>query len=132
MDARELRIGNLIGMNLEDDDQNFFKVLEVAQESMKTGACGMRFDLTGEIHYHDADFFEPIPITNELLYKLGAIDFPSGKMLSLCDRLLDYMDCRDVWIDAQTSVELKYVHQVQNFIYATKGIDLLERVGEKI
>lgn len=132
MDARELRIGNIIGMNLKEFDQNYFKVIEVAQESMKTGACGMRFDLTGEIGYHDAEHFEGIPITEELLYKLGATKFPSGKMLSLCDRLLDYMDCRNVWIDCQTSVELKYVHQVQNFIYATKGIELLERVGEKI
>ncbi len=27
MDARELIIGNIIGINLKDDDQNFFKVL---------------------------------------------------------------------------------------------------------
>lgn len=131
MDARELRIGNLIGMNLEDDDQNFFKVLEVAQESMKTGACGMRFDLIGEIGYHDAHYFEPIPITKELLLKLGAEKFSDGDLL-LHNRMLSYMTCRNVWIDAQTSVELKSLHQLQNFFYATKGIELLERVGEKI
>ena len=142
MKASELRIGNLIGMNLKDDDQNFFKVLEVAQEAMKTGACGMRFDLVGEIHYHDADFFEPIPLTPEWLERLG---FTHDEGISWFYSL-DYnkdVDTFKVFLLPDDSgygvinihgfgVCLKHVHSLQNLYFCLTQKELQYEADRKV
>jgi hypothetical protein len=134
MDAKELRIGNIIGISLETFDQNYFKVLEVAQDAMKVSACGLRFDLSYDIDYHDAIHFEGIPITEELLVILGfgkSDDHEYGnnqhskfgfyydthfKVLNL--------DCGDADSVNITMSQIKYVHQLQNLYFALTGTEL--------
>lgn len=69
--------------------------------------------------------FEPIPITKDLLYKLGADDFPDGEHLELKGRLIAFAECRNEFYDKSTSVPLKSVHQVQNFYFALQEHELI-------
>ena len=68
--------------------------------------------------------WEPIHITEEWLRELGAEDFPGTKLLTLKGYLIQYAECRDVWVHTFTSIELKSVHQTQNLFHALTGEEL--------
>lgn len=65
----------------------------------------------------------PIELTEEWLFNLGAEIFPGGGWL-LNNRLISYAECRSKFIDQSTSVELNYVHQLQNLYFALTGKEL--------
>ncbi len=69
--ANELRIGNLIGLNLSEFPQNFFKVLEVAETNMKVTDDWIRTEKRPESHFFDCDLMEGIPLTPEWLERAG-------------------------------------------------------------
>lgn len=62
----------------------------------------------------DDESLEPIKVTKELLYKLGATNFGDGVSLILNNRLINYAECRDVFVDAPSSLDLTGLHILQN------------------
>lgn len=72
----------------------------------------------------DEEGVEPISVTKEILYKLGATDFPDGEHLTLCNRLIGYAECRNEFFDSSTGLPLKYLHQLQNLYFALTGQEL--------
>jgi len=69
MKANELRIGNLIGMDLKEFPQNYFKVFEVAESAMKVSDSWLSDE--GDFDYYDSDLMEGIKLTEDWLIKLG-------------------------------------------------------------
>ena len=65
----------------------------------------------------------PIELTEDILLKCGAETFAGGGII-LNYRLIEYAECRQVYYDASTSVELKYLHQLQNLYFALSGQEL--------
>ncbi len=122
MKATELRIGNLIGMSLDRWPQNIFKVLEVAEDAMKTSACGMRFDSLDDIDYHDAIHFEGIPLTEEFLLK---VDWNGYKYLHINSNFSIDTDGHLYYHGDYTGVNASYVHQLQNLYFALTGQELI-------
>ena len=122
--ATELRIGNFIGMNLEEYPNNFFTALEIG-ETMKVyeglitlkGANIKRV----ETSFMYVDDLDPIPLNEDWLVRFGGENrslypYRFGKRIIIIrnNKLFDYA----------SDTELKWVHQFQNFIFALTGTEL--------
>lgn len=131
MKASELRIGNFVGFNLEDDPQNIFYVDEVAEKSMRVLACGMLLKREGDVHYFDDDLIEPIPLTEDWLLKFGSeksqdnwggllIKIGSGEKIRIKN-----IDNNWVWpLNGHHHPKVNFVHQLQNLFFALTGAEL--------
>jgi hypothetical protein len=66
----------------------------------------------------------PIPLTEEWLIRMGAVDLDAVhyKQYRLGERLIIVRDGK--FVDYGSSVILEYVHTFQNFIYALTGNEL--------
>jgi hypothetical protein len=117
IEPRELRIGNwinsetygdfeIVAMSVGFTNSSVFKRLEYYPQASALDKC------------------HPILLTEEWLERLGAKPFPSGHKLELKGRLLWFAECENCFVDSQTSVYLRYVHQLQNLYFALTGEEL--------
>lgn len=122
MEARELRIGNLVKSKNHPKDSVFiiYKIYENSVVALKSGSL-YRFYI---------DELEPVPLTEELLLKFGfenthRIDYgelkPCYAIFSLAIMLRHNSFFVD-WIGGNT--EIKYVHQLQNLYFDLTGEEL--------
>lgn len=122
--ASELRIGNFIGMNLEQYPNNFFTALEIG-ETMKVyeglitlkGATIKRV----ETSFMYVDDFEPIPITEDWLIKFG--------FKKIGGELWDCNHVRGLFANNEFTPlaylrQIKYVHDLMNLYFALTGTEL--------
>ncbi len=111
MKAVELRIGNIIGLNLKEFPNNYFTVMEVAQQAMKVRD-------RHESHYFEADDMEGIPLTEEWLKRID---------MSTHDCIWHNFASDDggyfLWVGGHKQY-IKYVHTFQNVAFALTGSEL--------
>lgn len=123
IDARELRIGN------------YFKYNKKHNEGLCMLNIPMKWDDSDWYQLGECiiflDWFDPIPITEEILlkcgftYKLGDLDFklPNGllyydvKEKKMYLMVGQFADCTD-------TVPCDYLHQLQNIIFSLTGKEL--------
>ncbi len=107
MNANELRIGNLV--NFEND------VISVT---------------SGDINYFDEnlDSFDPIPITPDLLLKCGFTKSRSHSLDYFYDAggltIISLRLGKPFWHNNNALPEKKYLHELQNLIFALTGQEL--------
>lgn len=123
----KLRIGNLVKVNNQLRNElsegipiiNFFKVRKLSEDEI---------DIYNEIEniYEFCNFenIEPIELTEEMLFKLGAIKrehrtFPSFNLFGI---EINYID--NVWKEYVTRVEIEGLHHLQNIFYFWKNEEL--------
>jgi len=111
MKANELRIGNYISTDkgiLQKVNFNTFEYLA-----------------NDKFAPHDA--IDPIPITEEWLLKFGfdkAVNKPIYIRWAGRFKIKYYLAINSLAIIGSSSLELKYVHQLQNLYYALTGTEL--------
>ena len=120
MKATELRIGNLLQVN--------GKIYSVAK--LTKSGCRLQPLDDSEV---EAGNIEPIPLTEDLLLKLGFEECFTG-FFEKADFLFDiqydgYPRKYELIFDANDGLcyhkkEIKYVHQLQNLYYALTGEEL--------
>lgn len=117
----ELRIGNLLTTEWYD---SYLDMMLVESINYK----GINLDVQDDGNYQElaAHFIEPeyefrklypIPITEELLLKLGAIklDFKEYPSFNLKGIQINYID--SLWIEYVSRVEITGLHHLQNIFY---------------
>lgn len=122
MKTTELRIGNLVTINQTalhfDGSGKSDPIFEIGE---------IRTDLVYFKGFHTGEYcssIQPIPLTEEWLVKLGSTKFPDGQSIVLNNRLIGYRECSNVFYDKSTGVNIQYVHQLQNLVYALTGEEL--------
>jgi len=109
MNANELRIGNWVKTNTQivgTNSPEFGKITQIYMDGFSV-----------DYHY-PAKWYEPIPLTTEILEKSGfIIDEEMGVSRLFTDSFcFDYYDgC--FWFKT-SQIEIKYLHQLQNIIFA--------------
>ena len=125
---RDLCIGNLVTDEFYDSFKTIITVdsidvhginLEI-QDDGNYPECAQRWIEP----YYRLDTLRAIPISNELLLKLGAIklefkDFPCFNLNGL---QINYID--ELWIEYVSRIEIKGLHHLQNIFYFRYGMDL--------
>lgn len=129
MKANELRQGNYILGIYEDD----------STEEIKESVCiflGNRFtenyfDVESDDYIEEFIDFKPIPLTEEWLLKLGfeyanSREYMSFNLFRTVRLLADYSDNFSIVTLRinDTTIEFKYVHQIQNLHFALKQEEL--------
>ena len=113
----ELRVGNWV-----QDTQHFLGYFQLQ---------GVNYEYGGFIAASDQwipfDEVAGIKITKRWLEEFGAKPFPDGESLELSNRLIGFAECRNVFFDRATGVELLFVHQTQNLFYALTGQELVRQ-----
>lgn len=115
--ANELRIGNLI-----EKDNVIYKFLSLEQNHASTSAYRLYWveTLDGKLGKYYSTHFNPIPLTPEILEKLG-FEFDTITFSKSYFLLAEGDNGFDVWIGGLSKVKLnpiKYVHELQNLFYA--------------
>ena len=143
MKANELRIGNLIQIELELGEREIAKVEEL---TLETGESNNQYYfletnlLSNNSKWVDPiDFFEPIPLTEEWLLKFGFEEqehdfvsryFGNDERIFLNKdnshfNIFYKQDNTDETIEViLLSIQLKNVHQLQNLYFALTGEEL--------
>lgn len=114
--ANKLRIGNNVNYTVAGSKKHIGEITLIAKTE-----DGLRVIID---HHYPLSFGEPIIITKDVLFSLGAKQFPDGESLELCGRLIGFVECRNVFFDKPTGVELKTVHETQNLFYDLTGQEL--------
>jgi hypothetical protein len=112
----ELRIGNLYEYFILDK-------LDKRKQWWEITKCDAMDLVYLEKNPNDKDF-RYIPITEELLFKIGAIkldfkDFPSFNLLGTQINFIN-----GIWLDYVTRVEIKGLHHLQNIFYFRNSEEL--------
>lgn len=119
MEAKELRIGNLITRNdLGTSEPRIETILELRKDKVFTSG-----PVTAICDYEDLN---PIPLTEEWLINLGYeadCEFSENPMHFRKDGYLIWKPA-SIFYDDLYRIELKYVHQLQNLYFALKGKEL--------
>ena len=96
MEEKELRIGNYV--NIEDT------ILSIDLQEL----------------YYNLSLMTPIPLTEEWLLKFGF-----EKAYETCYQYKDFiLNDKFIMMDIDITVQLKYVHQLQNLYFALTGEEL--------
>lgn len=115
--ANELRLGNLLKYNEE-----IVEVIKIFGSHLEVHSDVFQF-WTDEINE-----FNQIPLTEEILLKLGAkelIKLNDGyKRFNLDAIHLSISPERDYFIEYVHQIPIKYLHTFQNFVFATKTKEL--------
>jgi hypothetical protein len=109
--ANELRIGNVL-MYMSDEGPMRCKI--DAQDILFCQDVNVAFN---EVH-------KPIPLTPELLLEMGSEERkpPYSREFYLLNRLIMFDE--NGAFDYAERTRLPYLHTLQNFIYAVKGVEL--------
>lgn len=146
MTANELRIGNLIAMNLVDFPENYFKVMEVAETAMMvTDEWNREVSIRTGHDFYDVEDMEAIPLTEEWLKRFGFAEmtfyYDDDKKPQTIEHCIGTneerhysMRCIDEeWImmivgeglwQMAFAWSIKHVHQLQNLYFALTGAEL--------
>ena len=128
MKANELRLGNwFMAFEIDKDHgEEYFKIESFSQNKEKTLGVEFRNGSCWSI----IDLIDPIPLTEEWLIKLNYSDaiFENGyseyELLSN-GKMTIYLGEEDGrFSGGQYWVELNYVHELQNFVFATTKKEL--------
>lgn len=137
IEARELRIGNLVYASLDENDNP--EPCQVTQ--LRNRGIVWSSDLgpnpKGE-NYTSYENVEPIPLTEDWLTKLGFTKIQEGDMahpeiwrITYCRVLVETNfdlqnrdPCEYRWFEGNTNVPLYYVHDLQNLFFALSGKEL--------
>jgi len=109
--ANELRIDNWVS----------FKGLWSGQIASVSNS-GM-INIKGNNGCFDDENIQPIEITEHLLRHIGATDFGNGELF-LNNRLICFAECRSVFYDKTTLVDIPHLHTLQNLTHALTGNEL--------
>lgn len=149
MKINEVRVGNIVGLNLKEDPQNLFSVMEIGEYTMK---------LSDNINYftkphrntafYDNEILEGVLLTEEWLLRA---DFKNERIARKEEDLdgIWYNGIsivQDFWDQDKFSFavyvrhdgefkggyEIKYVHQLQNLYYALTGQELIFKSKSEI
>ena len=125
---RDLCIGNLVTDDFYDSLKNITKLDSIDERGINLeieddgnySECAQRCIRP----YHRLDTLRPIPISAELLLKLGAIqlDFKDFLSFNLYGLQINYID--GLWIEYVSRVEIKGLHHLQNIFYFRYSEDL--------
>tara|TARA_R110002051_G_scaffold162219_1_gene233730 strand:+ start:37 stop:450 length:414 start_codon:yes stop_codon:yes gene_type:complete len=134
MDARELRVGNLVNEEVLGDClvETIFKTgqIEISVNNLtKEGVVNKRCFI------FNIDNFQPIPLTEERLVKFGFVyhsDYNALQKMgfSIENRATDKLSTNinkdefGVWYINSYLREVKHVHQLQNLYFALTGEEL--------
>lgn len=121
MEAKELRIGNLVYWNGEVDMINSLSSMEPFLVTSDFNKCV------------EWDELEPIPLTEEWLVKFGFVKDADGsylkfKMAIFLDKRFKYNlylqteETSSKWFEV--GIKIKHVHQLQNLFFALTGEEL--------
>lgn len=122
---RDLCIDNLITDEFYDSRKTIIKVKSISEH-------GINLDIKENVNYSEChqryykfDELYPIPISEDLLLKLGAfkLDFKHFPSFNLKGMQINYID--GLWIEYVNRIELKGLHHLQNVFYFSKSEDLL-------
>lgn len=85
---------------------------------------GLNILYKNNFYWDDMKYYKSIPITEELLLKIGAIkldfkDFPSFNLLGTQINFIN-----GIWIDYATRVEIKGLHHLQNIFFFRNSEEL--------
>lgn len=121
MDARELRIGNLV----LDPEGLVSKILSISTESNSTDG---KYYLENDYNGHPEDL-RSIPLTEEWLLKFGFSDgyteFKKGWFVICSEDGIFYFQFENYSVEFP-DVKIKYVHQLQNLYFALTGEELTQ------
>lgn len=146
MNQNELRIRNLVTVNNPDNHPNLKGVIlevtsihESGNREGYTHGVGLKHINQIQNRYYETysqfvRFIEPIPLTEELLLKLGfellnfdSYEFDGYKILALkCGKLQLTADSSNEYktIEHKYLPIVLYVHQLQNLYFALTGVEL--------
>tara|TARA_R110000868_G_scaffold256359_2_gene513078 strand:+ start:510 stop:872 length:363 start_codon:yes stop_codon:yes gene_type:complete len=117
MTVKELRLGNWVNFKFSDSNSNVM----ICHNDLKNFERNIRI---GEFN----NIYKPIPLTEEWLLRFGFRDLGYGEW-EKGDIILDneYTD-KGIWNIRETvshlSIDVKYVHQLQNLYFALTGEEL--------
>lgn len=127
--ASELRIGNYIGLNLKEFPDNYFTVVEVAEESA-VFTEGLEWHPMRDRQYFNPYYTEGIELTPEWLDILGLKDNRGiWRLETGGSTYIDWFDDGS-WTLVQLNNEIPmvgpidHVHQLQNLFFALTGREL--------
>ena len=125
---RDLCIGNLVTDEFYDSFKTIIKVDSINEHGINLGIeddgnypeCADRWIEP----YYRFDTLRAIPISEDLLLKLGAIklDFKNFPSFNLKGLQINYID--EFWIEYVSRVEIKGLHHLQNIFYFRNAEDL--------
>lgn len=149
MKINELRVGNIVGLKLDEDRENLFSVMEIGEYAMKLSSninyfTGKHYD-TG---FYDNEALEGVLLTEEWLLRA---DFKHER-IARKEEDLDgiwyngFSIVQDFWNQDQFSFavyvrhdgefksgyQIKYVHQLQNLYHALTGQELVFKSKSEI
>jgi len=117
MKANELRIGNMVNLCFEHKEGWFkARVTEILNDNT------INTDTTESDNNHY--YFEPIPLSEEILFKVG---FElKGVVQAIGYFRLIYEDGGKLFFYSHPmlKIEVKYLHQLQNLYYLSRGQEL--------
>jgi len=109
--AQELRIGNWVSFKGLWSGQ----IASVSKSGLIT--------IIGNDGCFDDEELQPIEITEHLLRHIGATEFVDSDLL-LNHRVLCFAECRGVFYDKTTLVDIPSLHKLQNLYFALTGKEL--------
>ncbi|MGC4130233.1 MAG: hypothetical protein QM564_11920 [Bergeyella sp.] len=126
MDAKELRIGNLIYFKLFPNVPESFTIIEV--NAVADTHISFVSEEDGEETYSIEDF-QGIPLSEERLLKFGfqysdLKTIRNGYYLRVNNSDIAFYDDEVIYYLGQPFSQIKYVHQLQNFYHCLCGKEL--------
>lgn len=126
MDAKELRIGNWVKCVMDDGYTTQTTVTHLPNNHWADYDIGTHIT---DGHFIDESFdVEPIPLTEEWLERFGFENrnrdyFKGSFCVQYADRIFDHNNIFFFGYNGN-SIEIKYVHQLQNLYFALTGEEL--------
>ena len=119
MDARELRIGNLISLNWNGlIDKEVLPILEINEKLITTEHNGIT--LTSRI-----EDVKPIPLTEEWLVKFGFRKIMGGYYKQAGYKIIIWPTMQITFEYMENELrEIKAIHELQNLYFALTGKEL--------
>jgi len=115
----DMRIGNLFELTFIPERSEYLKLTEITK--VFENEYGFSFEKN---QFRLLDLIFIIPITEELLLKIGAIklDFKDFPSFNLFGTQINFIN--GLWIDYATRVEIKGLHHLQNIFFFRNSEEL--------
>jgi hypothetical protein len=119
MEAKELRIGNLIQ---DKKNKSHWRIECFLGSTMATVDAGLVNFPTDDNHDIELSEHEGIPLDEKWLVRFGFVDNEKSKIKLI--RINEFYYVCFVNRSRSLDVDIKYVHQLQNLYYALTGVEL--------
>lgn len=133
MNLTELRVGNFVS----EGGKGAYRVISVSKESVFIDLPKSDKLPFGAKWKNDARNIEPVPITVEWYRRMGFTTQqfgPASLILSPNIDITHFQDTGDLWLavgDSEVCLgSYKYVHQLQNLVFALSGEELEVKGGK--